>query len=66
MGEMLSQVLHCASTMLSMRKIKHNVLNAKSDRAKTEALIVAEAGHQGAVTIATNMSGVPTGSNLNQ
>ena len=43
--------------MLAMRKIKHNVLNAKRDRAKTEALIIAEAGQTGAVTIATNMAG---------
>ena len=45
------------SRMLSRRGIKHNVLNAKLDRAKQEALIVAEAGHKGAVTIATNMAG---------
>jgi preprotein translocase subunit SecA len=43
--------------MLTRAGIKHNVLNAKQDRAKTEALIVAEAGQQGAVTIATNMAG---------
>ncbi len=45
------------SRMLSRQKIKHNVLNAKRDRAQQEALIVAEAGEQGAVTIATNMAG---------
>jgi preprotein translocase subunit SecA len=41
--------------MLSMRKIKHNVLNAKLH--KKEADIVAEAGNPGVVTIATNMAG---------
>ena len=45
------------SRMLTRAGIKHNVLNAKRDRAKTEALIVAEAGQKGAVTIATNMAG---------
>jgi len=38
-----------------MKKIKHNVLNAK--RHKKEAEIVAEAGNAGVVTIATNMAG---------
>ncbi len=41
--------------MLTLRKIKHNVLNAKQHQA--EAHIVAEAGHAGQVTIATNMAG---------
>ncbi len=41
--------------MLSMRKIKHNVLNAKQHQ--READIVAEAGQASAVTIATNMAG---------
>jgi len=45
------------SRMLSRSGVKHNVLNAKRDRAKTEALIVAEAGQTGAITIATNMAG---------
>jgi len=41
--------------MLSRRGIKHQVLNAKQhDR---EALIVAQAGKHGTVTIATNMAG---------
>ncbi|MEF2985561.1 hypothetical protein V3477_31305, partial [Pseudomonas aeruginosa] len=35
--------------------IKHNVLNAKQHQ--REAEIVAEAGHSGSVTIATNMAG---------
>ncbi|MEZ4795917.1 MAG: preprotein translocase subunit SecA [Flavobacteriaceae bacterium] len=41
--------------MLSIRKIPHNVLNAKQH--KKEAEIVAEAGNSGQVTIATNMAG---------
>ena len=41
--------------MLSIRKIPHNVLNAKQH--KKEAQIVDEAGHAGQVTIATNMAG---------
>ncbi len=43
------------SRMLNMRKIKHNVLNAKLHQ--KEAEIVAQAGQTGAVTIATNMAG---------
>lgn len=43
------------SQLLNKRGVKHNVLNAKQhDR---EAEIVAEAGREGAVTIATNMAG---------
>ena len=41
--------------MLTIRKIPHNVLNAKMH--KKEADIVAEAGQPGQVTIATNMAG---------
>ncbi|MCK8522018.1 preprotein translocase subunit SecA [Aquimarina sp. D1M17] len=41
--------------MLTIRKIPHNVLNAKLH--KKEADIVAEAGKTGMVTIATNMAG---------
>jgi preprotein translocase subunit SecA len=43
------------SKMLTVRKIPHNVLNAKQHA--REAQIVAEAGLPGAVTIATNMAG---------
>ena len=43
------------SKALTLRKIKHNVLNAKLH--KKEADIVAEAGEAGRVTIATNMAG---------
>jgi preprotein translocase subunit SecA len=41
--------------LLSVRKISHNVLNAKQH--KREAEIVAQAGNAGQVTIATNMAG---------
>ncbi|MDR2628337.1 MAG: preprotein translocase subunit SecA [Dysgonamonadaceae bacterium] len=43
------------SRMLAMRKIKHNVLNAKLHQ--REAEIVAQAGQTSVVTIATNMAG---------
>ncbi|MBP5317846.1 MAG: preprotein translocase subunit SecA [Paludibacteraceae bacterium] len=43
------------SRMLTMRKITHNVLNAKLHQ--KEAEIVAQAGRPGTVTIATNMAG---------
>jgi preprotein translocase subunit SecA len=43
------------STLLKKRKITHNVLNARYH--EQEALIVAQAGKPGAVTIATNMAG---------
>ncbi|WP_394420803.1 preprotein translocase subunit SecA [Tenacibaculum mesophilum] len=41
--------------MLQIRKIPHNILNAKLH--KREADVVAEAGKPGVVTIATNMAG---------
>jgi preprotein translocase subunit SecA len=43
------------SRLLNIRKIQHNVLNAKQHA--REAEIVAEAGQSGKVTIATNMAG---------
>ncbi|HOF46070.1 MAG TPA: preprotein translocase subunit SecA, partial [Bacteroidales bacterium] len=43
------------SKILTARRIKHNVLNAKLH--KKEADIVAEAGQAGTVTISTNMAG---------
>ena len=49
------EVSELLSRMLTMRKIKHNVLNAKLH--KKEAEIVAEAGQSGVVTITTNMAG---------
>jgi preprotein translocase subunit SecA len=49
------EVSELLSKMLSVKKIPHNVLNAKQHA--REAQIVAEAGLPGAVTIATNMAG---------
>lgn len=43
------------SKMLTQRKVKHEVLNAKNHA--READIIAKAGEKGAVTIATNMAG---------
>ncbi|MGM0621728.1 MAG: preprotein translocase subunit SecA, partial [Bacteroidota bacterium] len=49
------EISELLSRMLKIKGIKHNVLNAKLHA--REAEIVAEAGHTGAVTIATNMAG---------
>lgn len=49
------EISELLSKMLTIRKIPHNVLNAKLH--KKEADIVAEAGRAGQVTIATNMAG---------
>ena len=54
-GTISVEVSEMLSSMLSKRGIPHEVLNAKN-HAK-EAEIVAQAGHYGAVTIATNMAG---------
>ena len=43
------------SSLLTKKGIRHEVLNAKNHA--REALIIAEAGSKGAVTIATNMAG---------
>jgi len=49
------EISEMLSKMLSMRKIEHNVLNAKLHQ--READIVARAGQKSIVTIATNMAG---------
>ena len=49
------EISELLSRMLNMRKIPHNVLNAKLHQ--REAEIVAQAGRRGVVTIATNMAG---------
>lgn len=49
------EISELISRMLQMKKIKHQVLNAKQHQ--REAEIVAEAGKPGTVTIATNMAG---------
>ena len=43
------------STLLERQGIPHNLLNAKQH--EKEALTIAQAGHAGAVTVATNMAG---------
>jgi preprotein translocase subunit SecA len=48
----ISEIL---SRMLQLRKLKHQVLNAKQHQ--REAEVVAEAGKPGTITIATNMAG---------
>src|SRR4029079_17484982 len=49
------EVSELLGRMLQVKKIPHNVLNAKQHA--REAQVVAEAGLAGAVTIATNMAG---------
>ena len=49
------EISELLSRFLNIRKIPHNVLNAKLH--KREADVVAEAGKPGVVTIATNMAG---------
>ena len=57
------EISELLSRMLQRQNIKHNVLNAKLH--KKEADIVAEAGHAGIVTIATNMAGRGTDIKIN-
>ncbi|MCF6289324.1 MAG: preprotein translocase subunit SecA [Proteobacteria bacterium] len=49
------EVSELISKQLTVKKIPHNVLNAKQH--EKEALIVATAGKPGSITIATNMAG---------
>ena len=49
------EISELLSRMLTMRGLKHNVLNAKNHQ--LEAQIVAEAGRPSQITIATNMAG---------
>ena len=58
------EVSELLSRALQMRKIDHNVLNAKLH--KKEADVVAEAGQSGKVTIATNMAGRGTDIKLSE
>jgi preprotein translocase subunit SecA len=54
-GTISVEVSEMLGDMLKRRRIKHNVLNAKLH--EREAEIIAQAGHSGSVTIATNMAG---------
>ncbi|MBU1639009.1 MAG: preprotein translocase subunit SecA [Proteobacteria bacterium] len=54
-GTVNIEISELISTMLDKKKIPHAVLNAKHH--EMEAQIIAEAGHFGKVTIATNMAG---------
>ena len=58
------EISELLSRMLKMKRINHNVLNAKLHQ--READIVAEAGRKGTVTIATNMAGRGTDIKLSQ
>jgi preprotein translocase subunit SecA len=61
-SEMLAQ-------LLSEYKLSYQILNAKPENVRRESEIVAQAGQQGAITIATNMAGRGTdiilGGNIN-
>lgn len=54
-GTVAIETSELISKYLTKKGVKHNVLNAKNH--EREAEIIAFAGHQGAVTIATNMAG---------
>ena len=54
-GTIAIETSELISNMLTKKKIKHEVLNAKNHA--REAEIIAHAGEKGAVTIATNMAG---------
>jgi preprotein translocase subunit SecA len=54
-GTVAIETSELISRYLTKKGIRHNVLNAKNH--EREAEIIAEAGHRGAVTIATNMAG---------
>ena len=54
-GTVAIETSELISSLLTKRRIPHNVLNAKNHG--REAEIIADAGKRGAVTIATNMAG---------
>ncbi|TPE66448.1 preprotein translocase subunit SecA [Halalkalibacterium halodurans] len=54
-GTVSVETSELVSTLLKKRRIPHHVLNAKNH--EKEAEIIENAGHRGAVTIATNMAG---------
>ena len=63
-GTITIETSELLSRMLKRQGIKHNVLNAKFH--ELEAEIVKQAGHAGAVTIATNMAGRGTDIKLDE
>ena len=63
-GTTTVEVSELLSKMLAIRKINHNVLNAKLHQ--READVVAQAGKAGTVTIATNMAGRGTDIKLSE
>ncbi|MGE8206926.1 preprotein translocase subunit SecA [Heyndrickxia sp. NPDC080065] len=54
-GTVAIETSELISSLLTKKGVRHNVLNAKNH--EREAEIIAEAGQQGSVTIATNMAG---------
>jgi preprotein translocase subunit SecA len=54
-GTVAIETSELISKYLQKKGIRHNILNAKNH--EREAEIIAEAGHRGSVTIATNMAG---------
>jgi preprotein translocase subunit SecA len=56
-GTISVEVSEMISADLKRRGVEHVVLNAKPEHAQREGETIAQAGRQGAVTIATNMAG---------
>ena len=56
-GTISVEVSELLSERLTRQGIRHTVLNAKPEHAEREGETIAEAGQEGAVTIATNMAG---------
>jgi preprotein translocase subunit SecA len=56
-GTVSVEVSEMISEALKREGIKHSVLNAKPEHAEREGELIAQAGHKGAVMIATNMAG---------
>ncbi|HEX5983008.1 MAG TPA: preprotein translocase subunit SecA [Solirubrobacterales bacterium] len=56
-GTVSVEVSEMISDALKRQGIKHSVLNAKPEHAEREGELIAQAGHKGAVMIATNMAG---------